>query len=202
MGVIRPLAEETEKLIRSADDGKVMTEGVKTVILGKPNAGKSSLMNVLLGQERAIVTDIAGTTRDILEEHIRLRGISLNIVDTAGIRDTEDVVEKIGVDRAKHMAEDADLIIYVVDASCPLDENDRQIMDLIRGKKCVVLLNKTDLPQKVTASELEAVSEMTVVPVSAKEKTGIDRLENEIEAMFYHGELNFNDQVYITNGET
>lgn len=199
MGVIRPLAEETEKLIRSADDGKVMTEGVKTVILGKPNAGKSSLMNVLLGQERAIVTDIAGTTRDILEEHIRLRGISLNIVDTAGIRDTEDVVEKIGVDRAKHMAEDADLIIYVVDASCPLDENDRQIMDLIRGKKCVVLLNKTDLPQKVTTSELEAVSEMTVVPVSAKEKTGIDRLENEIEAMFYHGELNFNDQVYITN---
>ncbi|HIZ79833.1 MAG TPA: tRNA uridine-5-carboxymethylaminomethyl(34) synthesis GTPase MnmE [Candidatus Lachnoclostridium stercorigallinarum] len=198
-GVIGPLEEETSQLILSADDGKVMTEGVKTVILGKPNAGKSSLMNVLLGEERAIVTDIAGTTRDILEEHIRLRGISLNIVDTAGIRDTEDVVEKIGVDRAKQMAEGADLIIYVVDASCPLDENDRKIMELIRGKKCVVLLNKTDLTQVVTADELEQAAGMTVVPVSAKERTGIDRLENEIEGMFYHGELNFNDQVYITN---
>ncbi len=197
--VIEPLEAETKSLILSADDGRIMTEGVKTVILGKPNAGKSSLMNVLLGEERAIVTDIAGTTRDILEEHIRLKGISLNIVDTAGIRDTEDVVEKIGVDRAKQIAGDADLIIYVVDASCPLDENDRKIMEMIRGKKCVILLNKTDLPQAVTAGELEQVSGMEVVPISAKERTGIDRLESRIEGMFYHGELNFNDQVYITN---
>lgn len=197
--VIEPLEAETKSLILSADDGRIMTEGVKTVILGKPNAGKSSLMNVLLGEERAIVTDIAGTTRDILEEHIRLKGISLNIVDTAGIRDTEDVVEKIGVDRAKQIAGDADLIIYVVDASCPLDENDRKIMEMIRGKKCVILLNKTDLPQTVTAGELEQVSGMEVVPISAKERTGIDRLESRIEGMFYHGELNFNDQVYITN---
>lgn len=124
---------EIGKLIRSADDGRVMSEGVKTVILGKPNAGKSSLMNLLIGEERAIVTDIAGTTRDTLEEHIHLQGISLNVVDTAGIRDTEDVVEKIGVDRAMKAAREADLIIYVVDASRPLDENDREIIGFIRG---------------------------------------------------------------------
>lgn len=197
--VVRPLREETERLIQSADDGRVMTEGIKTVILGKPNAGKSSLMNVLLGEERAIVTDIAGTTRDILEENICLKGISLNIVDTAGIRETEDVVEKIGVDRARQMAGEADLIIYVVDGSCPLDENDREIMEMIRDKKCVVLLNKTDLPQQVTAGEIEAAARVKVVPVSAKERTGIERLESEIEGMFYHGELDFNDQVYITS---
>ncbi len=196
---LEPLICEAEKLLQSADDGKIMTEGVKTVILGKPNAGKSSLMNVLLGEERAIVTDIAGTTRDILEEHIRLQGISLNIMDTAGIRETEDVVEKIGVDRAKQSAEDADLIIYVVDGSCPLDENDREIMKMIRNRKCVVLLNKTDLSQQVTAEELEAASGKTVVPVSAKEGTGIDLLEEEIKNLFYHGEINFNDEVYITN---
>ena len=144
---LEPMVKELERLIASADNGKVMSEGVKTVILGKPNAGKSSLMNVLVGEERAIVTDIAGTTRDTLEEHIRLRGISLNVVDTAGIRDTEDVVEKIGVTKARTAAEDADLIIYVVDASVPLDENDRDIIEMIRKRKAVVLLNKTDLEQ-------------------------------------------------------
>ncbi len=196
---LKPLAEETARLIRSADDGRIMVEGIKTVILGKPNAGKSSLMNVLLGEERAIVTDIAGTTRDILEEHIRMQGISLNIVDTAGIRETEDVVEKIGVDRAKQTAAEADLIIYVVDSSCPLDENDRRIMEMVRDRKCVVLLNKTDLEQVVTAEELEQLSGKRVVPVSAKEGTGIEELEQEIKELFYHGELNFNDEVYITN---
>lgn len=138
-----------------------MTEGVKTVILGKPNAGKSSLMNVLIGEDRAIVTEIAGTTRDTLEEHIYLQGISLNVVDTAGIRDTEDVVEKIGVDRAMKAAREADLLVYVVDGSTPLDENDREIMDFIRsnsgqgGKKAIVLLNKTDLETCVDADVLE-----------------------------------------------
>lgn len=199
------MTEQVEKLIRSADDGRVMTEGVKTVILGKPNAGKSSLMNVLIGEDRAIVTEIAGTTRDTLEEHIYLQGISLNVVDTAGIRDTEDVVEKIGVDRAMKAAREADLLVYVVDGSTPLDENDREIMDFIRsnsgqgGKKAIVLLNKTDLETCVDAGVLEWETGCPVIPISAKEEQGIGALEQEIKQMFYHGALSFNDEVYITS---
>ena len=196
---LEPMVKELERLIASEDNGKVMSEGVKTVILGKPNAGKSSLMNVLVGEERAIVTDIAGTTRDTLEEHIRLRGISLNVVDTAGIRDTEDVVEKIGVTKARTAAEDADLIIYVVDASVPLDENDRDIIEMIRNRKAVVLLNKTDLEQVVSVEELEKQTGPRVIPVSAKEETGIEELEKEIQSMFYQGDIDFNDEVYVTN---
>ena len=196
---LEPMVKELERLIASADNGKVMSEGVKTVILGKPNAGKSSLMNVLVGEERAIVTDIAGTTRDTLEEHIRLRGIRLNVVDTAGIRDTEDVVEKIGVTKARTAAEDADLIIYVVDASVPLDENDRDIIEMIRNRKTVVLLNKTDLEQVVSVEELEKQTGHRVIPVSAKEETGIEELEKEIQSMFYQGDIDFNDEVYVTN---
>ncbi|MEY8339380.1 tRNA uridine-5-carboxymethylaminomethyl(34) synthesis GTPase MnmE [Lachnospiraceae bacterium 62-35] len=196
---LKPIEKEITKLLESADDGRVMTEGIKTVILGKPNAGKSSLMNVLLGEDRAIVTDIAGTTRDVLEEHIRLKGISLNIADTAGIRDTEDIIEKIGVDKARKLADEGDLIIYVVDSSRPLDENDRQIKNMIRNKRCVVILNKTDLEQVVTKEELEKEIGKRVIPISAKEGIGINILEQEIQSMFYHGELHFNDEVYITN---
>ena len=191
--------KKAERLLASADNGKVMTEGVKTVILGKPNAGKSSLMNVLIGEDRAIVTEIAGTTRDTLEENIYLHGISLNVVDTAGIRETEDVVEKIGVTRARTAAESADLIIYVVDGSRPLDENDEEIMEFIRDKKAVVLLNKTDLNMVVTKEELEEKSSRRVIPISAKEQTGVEDLEEAIKSMFYQGEIGFNDEVYITN---
>ena len=176
-----------------------MKEGIRTVILGKPNAGKSSLMNVLVGEERAIVTEIAGTTRDTLEEHIYLNGISLNVVDTAGIRETEDVVEQIGVSRARDAAKDADLIIYVVDGSRPLDENDSEIMDFIRDKKAVVLLNKSDLSMVVSAEELRARSGHKVIPISAKEELGIELLEDEIKNMFYQGEISFNDEIYLTN---
>lgn len=196
---LEPMIHEIKKLIDSADDGRVMMEGVKTVILGKPNAGKSSLMNVLLGEERAIVTEIAGTTRDTLEEHIYLQGISLNVVDTAGIRDTEDIVEKIGVDRARKAAQGADLIIFVVDGSCPLDDSDREIMEFIKGRKSIVLLNKSDLEAVVEKDELEVLSGQKVIPVSAKEEQGIEELEQEIKRLFYHGELKLNDQVYITN---
>lgn len=196
---LKPMEEEMERLVTSADNGRVMTEGVKTVILGKPNAGKSSLMNVLLGEERAIVTDIAGTTRDTLEEHIRLQGISLNIVDTAGIRDTDDVVEKIGVLRARNMADEADLIIYVVDASVPLDKNDEDILEIIRDRKAVVLLNKTDLTMAVSKEALKEATCHRVIPISAKEAIGIEELEQEIKSMFYQGEIDFNDEVYITN---
>lgn len=190
---------ELERLVASADNGRVMAEGVKTVILGKPNAGKSSLLNVLVGEERAIVTDIAGTTRDTLEEHIRLQGISLNIIDTAGIRNTQDIVERIGVNKAKTAADEADLIIYVVDASCDLDENDEMIIELIRDKKAVVLLNKTDLDRVVSKEELEEKTGHRVIAVSVKEETGMEELEQEIQAMFYQGQIDFNDQIYITN---
>lgn len=196
---LEPMVGELKKLVASADNGKVMTEGIKTVILGKPNAGKSSLMNVLVGEERAIVTEIAGTTRDTLEEHIRLQGISLNVVDTAGIRDTDDVVEQIGVSKARTAAEDADLIIYVVDASIPLDENDKDIIRMIQGRKAVVLLNKTDLEQVVSRESLEELTGHKVIPVSAKEETGIGDLEKEIQSMFYEGKIDFNDEVYVTN---
>lgn len=191
--------KELEQLIRTSSTGKVISEGIRTVILGKPNAGKSSLMNALVGEDRAIVTEIAGTTRDILEEHISLQGISLNVVDTAGIRDTEDVVEKIGVSRAMEAAGDADLIIYVVDSSAPLDENDEQIMELIRDKKAVVLLNKSDLKQVVSSSEVEQKTGHKVISISAKEEWGLNLLEEEIKNLFYGGAIDFNDQLLITN---
>ncbi|MEG1294165.1 MAG: tRNA uridine-5-carboxymethylaminomethyl(34) synthesis GTPase MnmE [Clostridium sp.] len=196
---VQLLTKEMEDMISSSDNGRVLTEGIKTVILGKPNAGKSSLMNVLVGEERAIVTEIAGTTRDTLEENIHLHGISLNIIDTAGIRDTEDIVEKIGVNKAKTIADEADLIIYVVDASCDLDENDQQIMKLIENRKSIIILNKTDLEMILTKSELEKKTGQKVIPVSIKEQVGIDDLEQQIKTMFYSGEIDFNDEVMITN---
>ena len=198
-GKLDDMTGEMEKLVRSADSGRVVSEGIRTVILGKPNAGKSSLMNVLLGEERAIVTDIAGTTRDTLEEHIHMHGISLNIIDTAGIRETKDLVEQIGVNRAKVAADEADLIIYVVDGSRELDENDAQIMELIRDRKAVVLLNKTDLETVISEELLQAKTGKTVISISAKEETGIDKLEKTIQNLFYEGSIDFNDEVLITN---
>ena len=191
--------EKTRTLIASSKNGKRMKEGIRTVIVGKPNAGKSSLLNVLLGEERAIVTDIAGTTRDVLEEQMSLSGISLNIIDTAGIRSTEDVVEKIGVKKAKTYARDADLIIYVVDSSTGLDENDEEIMEMIRDRKAIVLLNKMDLDCVTTEEDIRKHLDKPVIPVSAKEEQGIDRLEQTVKDMFYDGSISFNDEIYITN---
>ena len=148
------IISEIQILLATAENGRMVKEGISTVIVGKPNAGKSSLLNMILGQDRAIVTDIAGTTRDVLEESFRFRDIHLNIIDTAGIRDTQDIVEKIGVDRAKQYAKDADLILYVVDSSVELDENDREILSFIQGKKVIFLLNKSDLEAKVTEEDL------------------------------------------------
>lgn len=189
-----------QRLIDSAEDGRVMSEGIKTVIVGKPNVGKSSLLNLLVGEERAIVTDIAGTTRDILQESVNMKGITLNIADTAGIRDTKDVVERIGVDRAKESAKDADLVIYVVDASTPLDENDEEIIHMLKGQKAVVLLNKTDLDTIISEENLkEKIPDKVIIPISAKENKGIDLLEETLRNMFFEGKLSFNDEVYITN---
>lgn len=197
--VVGELQGRIGRLIDSAEDGRVMAEGVKTVIVGKPNAGKSSLMNLLVGEDRAIVTDIAGTTRDILEENISLSGISLNIIDTAGIRDTKDVVEQIGVSRAKEYAKDADLIIYVVDASTVLDDNDGQIIEMLKGRQSIVLLNKADLQIVTTEKMLADKVDGPVISISVKENTGIEELENQLKRMFYKGDISFNDEVYITN---
>lgn len=193
------IKEKINRLLDTVKEGKLMKEGIKTVIVGKPNAGKSSLLNILVGEERAIVTDIAGTTRDILEETIVLHGISLRMIDTAGIRDTEDVVEKIGVGKAIEYAKDADLVLYVVDASIPLDENDREIIKLLEDKKAVIILNKTDLKQVVEEKDLRELADHPVVSISAKEEEGIDRLEQQIKEMFFEGNLTFNDEIYITN---
>lgn len=198
-GIVQEEKRKIEKLLKSADDGKMLQEGIKTVILGKPNAGKSSLLNLLVGEEKAIVTDIAGTTRDVLEEQISLGGISLRMLDTAGIRSTADKVEQIGVERAKEHAKNADLILYVVDASVPLDENDGQIMELLKGRKTILLLNKSDLETVISKEELTARIDAPVLNISAREETGLEELEALIKEMFFQGEISFNDEVYITN---
>lgn len=213
--VLDDLLYEINILLSTADDGKILKEGIHTVIVGKPNVGKSSFLNLLLGENKAIVTDIAGTTRDVLEEHIRLKGMDLNLIDTAGIRSTEDTVEKIGVEKAREYAKKADLILYVADSSVPLDENDREIMKMISSKKCIILLNKTDLEPVVTenilyntfcdVTENKNVQEdihlnnLKILKVSAKESTGIDEFEKTLQDMFFKGEISFENEVYITN---
>lgn len=197
--IVETLLKEVNKLLKTADNGRVIREGINTVIVGKPNAGKSSLLNTLVGQERAIVTDIAGTTRDILEEQIQLHGINLNMIDTAGIRDTDDVVEKIGVTKSKEYLEKADLVIYVADSSTELDENDEEIMESIRDKKAIVLLNKSDLDAVTTKEHLKEKLDKTIITISAKENIGIAKLEETIKDMFFQGEVSFNDEVHITN---
>lgn len=219
--------KELNKLLDSADDGKLLKEGIRTVIVGKPNAGKSSLLNLLVGQERAIVTDVAGTTRDTLEETINLGDITLHITDTAGIRSTEDVVEKIGVEKAETISEDADLILYVIDSSVPLDENDLRIIKMIEDKKAIILLNKSDLDEVTDKMSVDnLLSEVTkkrsrvyelhgkkeeevkqwdgnesifMIKISAKENEGLDCLVDLIKKMFFHGQISCDDEVCITS---
>jgi len=214
---IDEIKEKIDGLLSTFINGKLIKEGISTVILGKPNAGKSSLLNLLVGEERAIVTDIAGTTRDVLQESVRLHGIHLNLIDTAGIRDTEDTVEKIGVERAKKYAFEADLIIYVADTSKDLDESDREILSLIKDKKVIVLLNKTDLEslideenifnefEKIKSKEKKSEGVETfkrnfvIVRTSTKDGTGISDLEDAIKDMFLSGVIQNNDEIMITN---
>ena len=199
LGITEDILIKLNKLIMASENGRVISEGINTVILGKPNAGKSSFLNAVLGMDRAIVTDIEGTTRDTLEEHVNIHGISLNIIDTAGIRDTEDVVEKIGVTKAKEMAKDADLIIYIIDSSKPLDDNDRDIMDIIKDRKAIILFNKSDLSCVVERESIDVPEGTPIISISAKEKQGIDEFEQAVKKLFFDGELTFNDEVYISN---
>ena len=204
MQTIDQLLDEMNRMLISFQNGKVLKEGIKTVILGKPNAGKSSLLNKLLGEEKAIVTEIAGTTRDVLEQYINLDGIGIHIIDTAGIRETEDIVEKIGVDRAMKQAQEADLILYVVDSSKPLNEDDYSIMELMSSKKFIILLNKSDLNTVVSIEDLENLCKddkdhYVIIQTSMKDETGIDQLEDAIKKYFISGKIDFNHEANITN---
>ena len=196
---VEVIINQLNEFLENADNGRILKEGIQTVIVGKPNAGKSSVLNVLLGEERAIVTDIAGTTRDTLEESIQIKGIPLNIIDTAGIRDTNDLIEKIGVDKAKDLLTKADLVLYVVDTSDPLTKDDEEIMELIEDKQTIVLLNKADLDQVVKVSDLKEKGFEQIVQISAKEQTGIEELYQLIQDIFFEGHVSFNDEIYLTN---
>ena len=188
-----------ENLLKSSDNGRIIKEGIRTAIIGRPNAGKSSVLNLLLGEERAIVTDIEGTTRDTLEEYINLDGITLNVVDTAGIRDTEDIVERLGVDKALDIIEEADLILYIVDGTTPLDENDLNILDKIKDKKVITIINKNDLDIVVDKLLITSHIDTKIVELSAKEGTGIESLHSVIKDMFFDSNVSYNDELYITN---
>lgn len=193
------IKNDLEKMILSFENGRILTEGIKTVILGKPNVGKSSFLNVLIGHERAIVTDIEGTTRDTLEETININGITLNLVDTAGLRKTDDVIEKIGVKKAKEEADKADLILYLIDSSKSLDKSDLELLESIKDKKAIILLNKADLESLVAIKDIEKITDKQAVLISAKTKDGIDEFENILRKMFLKGEINYNDELCITN---
>lgn len=208
--IVDNLMKEMNQMLLTFQNGKILKEGIKTVILGKPNAGKSSLLNKLLGEERAIVTEIAGTTRDVLEQYINLDGIGMNIIDTAGIRDTEDIVEKIGVDKAMKQAEDADLLLYVVDSSKPFDQDDFSIMKLMTEKRSIILMNKSDLDEVVSCEDMKKqMQDMSnnnnegnnqiIIQTSMKDDTGLDILIDSIKKLFINGKIEYNNEANITN---
>ena len=197
--IINYIQKDIDKLINSFSNGKIIKEGVETVIIGRPNAGKSSLLNLLLKEDRAIVSDIEGTTRDIIREYIKLGDISLNIVDTAGIRNTEDYIEKIGVDKAKNIAINADFVLLLIDATKSLSEEDIELIDYIKDKKAIILLNKADSEILLSVDDIKKYTDKKIILFSAKESIGLSELEEEIKLMFYRGDIDFNDQIYITN---
>lgn len=199
--ILVQVLEKLEKLIDSFETGKIVKEGIKVALIGKPNAGKSSLLNAILKEERAIVTDIEGTTRDIIEESISVRGIPLCIIDTAGIRDTSEKVEKIGIERSKKSAEDADLIIAIFDGGEGLTNEDYDIINIVKNKKCIAILNKIDINiQKSTKSEIaERLPNVNIIEISAKEKIGIENIYKEIENLFKLNEIQLDNETIITN---
>lgn len=190
--------EKLNELIEHFDDGRMKSEGINTVIVGKPNAGKSSLMNLLLDEERAIVTNVAGTTRDILEERVKLGDVILNLVDTAGIHETNDIVENIGVNKAIEYADKCDFIIYVVDSSERLDDSDFQIIDILQQKKGVILMNKSDLNPVITVEDIQKKLNWECITFSNETKQGMKELENYVNNSFLDGNISFNNQVYLT----
>jgi len=197
---IEPVLSKLEHLVATYDNGKIIRDGIKTAIIGKPNVGKSSLLNALLRENRAIVTEIPGTTRDVLEEYMNIHGIPIKLIDTAGIRDTVDQIEKIGVERSRTQLEQADLIIFVMDASREIDEEDLHIMSLLKDKEIICLLNKIDLDEKIDRTQIKRIlGDGHIIDISAKNLEGIDLLEEKIKEQFYLGEIDVNNEVYITN---
>lgn len=195
---LKELISELNKLIETANEGKILREGLGVVIVGKPNVGKSSLLNALLMENRAIVTEIPGTTRDVIEEYINIDGIPLKIIDTAGIRETEDVVEKIGVERSKQKINEADLIILMLDLSRELDSEDKEILEYIKDRKYLLILNKADLEAKINIDAVEGLDKNSIIVLSALTGTGIDTLKEKIKTMFFKGQISSSD-VMITN---
>lgn len=196
---IKDIINELNILKKSFKEGKIIKEGLSTVIIGKPNVGKSSLLNILTGEESAIVTDIAGTTRDIIEQNIMINNLSLRLIDTAGIRDTEDIIEKIGVEKTYKYANEADLILMLIDSSVSLDDSDIEIIKYIDDKNCIILLNKSDLPVKTTIEDVNKYTGKTVMQISSKDETGIKEFKEKIEEMFISGNTGYNDEIVITN---
>lgn len=197
--IVDDLLIDVDNLINKSEDGCLLKQGIETVIVGKPNVGKSSLLNYLTGEDRAIVTDIAGTTRDILKETIKLDDLTLNIIDTAGIRETNDKVEMIGVQKSQQYMEQADLIIYIVDASTSIDENDLGIIKKLQNRHVIVLLNKMDLKIATNKVQIEDYLDVPIIECSILEETGIQQLREKVKEMFLSGEIDYNDQIYITN---
>lgn len=193
------IKNEIEKLIKNADTGKIIREGLNTIIVGKPNVGKSSLLNILLQEKRAIVTEIPGTTRDIIEEYINIEGIPIKIIDTAGIRETKDIVEKIGVEKTKEYIDKADLIIFMLDAGKVLEKEDMIIMDLIKEKQKIVVINKMDVPIKIDVDLIkEKIKDVPIIYSSVTEEKGIDEIKNRIVELVYKGKVSSKD-IYVTN---
>ncbi len=197
--ILIEIIDKLEKIRDTSKKGKYIEEGIKTVILGKPNVGKSSLLNMMSGRKRAIVTEIPGTTRDIIEETVQIGKAALRMIDTAGIHESDDKVEKIGIELAWEKAKEADLILYVIDSSDVLNDNDREILKNIKNKKGILLLNKIDKEQKVTREDVSNISDFPIIEISAKEEIGEEEIKNTIEEMFFDGEITFNDEVFITN---
>ena len=197
--VVSDIKSKIEKLLKDSETGLVLKAGVDTVILGKPNAGKSSVYNLLTKSDRAIVTEIAGTTRDTLTENVRLDGISLNLTDTAGLRESDDTIEQIGVNRAKTAANEADMLIVVIDGSLDFTEEDRILLESVEQKNAVILINKSDKGLKIRSEDIEKYSKKPCVIFSAKDKTGLENLTEEMKKLFYNGDIDINNNIYITS---
>ena len=194
------IKEEINQLLETGAQGKIMREGLSTVIVGRPNVGKSSMLNNLIQDNKAIVTEVAGTTRDVLEEYVNVRGVPLRLLDTAGIRDTEDIVEKIGVERSRKALSEADLILFVLNNNEPLTEDDQTLFEVIKNEDVIVIINKTDLEQRLDVSELrEMIGDMPLIQTSMLKQEGIDELEIQIKDLFFGGELQNQDMTYVSN---